>query len=109
MALAEQRVNWTGALFRINWSNLQQLVPTTLFSYIVNAGSARSDDFETEIDAPLYRGDSGSRRARAWPTGGVHHCGEAENPQPHLYGATHPMTGTELMEFFGLPATTRSL
>jgi hypothetical protein len=24
-------------------------------------------------------------------------------------GATHPMTGTELIEFFGLPAITRSL
>ena len=56
VALAERRINWTGALFRINWSNLQQLVPTTLFSYIVNAGSARSDGFETEIDAPLYPG-----------------------------------------------------
>jgi outer membrane receptor protein involved in Fe transport len=56
MALAERRINWTGAVFRINWSNLQQLVPTTVFNYIVNAGSARSDGFETELDAPLYQG-----------------------------------------------------
>ena len=43
------RVTWTGDVFRINWSNLQQLVPTALFSYIGNAGSARSDGFESEI------------------------------------------------------------
>jgi len=56
VAFAQERINWTGALFRINWSNLQQLVPTAVFNYIVNAGSARSDGFETEIDAPLARG-----------------------------------------------------
>jgi outer membrane receptor protein involved in Fe transport len=43
----------TGDVFRIDWSQLQQLVPTSLFSYIVNAGSARSDGFESEIDAHL--------------------------------------------------------
>jgi iron complex outermembrane receptor protein len=49
LALADRTVTWTGALFRINWSNLQQLVPTKLFNYITNAGSARSDGFETEL------------------------------------------------------------
>jgi iron complex outermembrane recepter protein len=42
-------LTWTGDVFRINWSSLQQLVPTALFSYISNAGSARSDGFENEI------------------------------------------------------------
>ena len=49
LALANHTLTWTGALFRINWSNLQQLVPTQLFNYITNAGSARSDGFETEL------------------------------------------------------------
>jgi iron complex outermembrane receptor protein len=49
LALADRSITWTGALFRINWSNLQQLVLTKLFSYITNAGSARSDGFETEL------------------------------------------------------------
>ena len=52
-ALNDNRVTFTAAVFRINWSNLQQLVPTSLFSYIVNAGSARSDGFESELDAHL--------------------------------------------------------
>ena len=56
LALADRTLVWTGALFRINWSNLQQLVPTSLFNYITNAGSARSDGLETEIDAGPYRG-----------------------------------------------------
>jgi iron complex outermembrane receptor protein len=56
LALADRRVAWTGAVFRINWSDIQQLVPQTLFSYIINAGSARSDGFETEIEATLVRG-----------------------------------------------------
>ena len=54
-AFADRRVIWTGALFRINWSHLQQLVPTAVFSYIVNAGSARSDGFETQLETPLYK------------------------------------------------------
>jgi iron complex outermembrane receptor protein len=55
LAFADRQVTWTGALFRINWSHLQQLVPTSVFSYIVNAGSARSDGFETELETPLYK------------------------------------------------------
>ena len=51
VALADRTLVWTGAMFRIDWSNLQQLVPTRLFNYIANAGSARSDGFETEINA----------------------------------------------------------
>ena len=55
LALAERAVTWTGAVFRIDWSHLQQLVPTTLFNYIANAGSARSDGFETELTFHLRR------------------------------------------------------
>ena len=54
-ALADDRVFWSGAVFWIDWSDVQQLVPTKVFSYIVNAGSARSDGFETELDAHLSR------------------------------------------------------
>jgi outer membrane receptor protein involved in Fe transport len=54
-SFADERVFWSGALFHIDWSDLQQLVPTQLFSYIVNAGSARSDGFETEFDTHLIR------------------------------------------------------
>ena len=49
-ALEAGHVFWTGAVFHIDWSNMQQLVPTQLFNYIINAGSARSDGFETELD-----------------------------------------------------------
>lgn len=48
-ASASGLLTWTGDVFRINWSHLQQLVPTALFSYISNAGSARSDGLENEI------------------------------------------------------------
>jgi iron complex outermembrane receptor protein len=52
-ALADRRVEWTGAIFRMNWTNVQQLLPTALFSAIVNAGNARSDGFETELDTKV--------------------------------------------------------
>jgi outer membrane receptor protein involved in Fe transport len=48
---ADTRLAFSAAVFRIDWSDLQQLVPTSLFNYIVNAGSARSDGFEFELDA----------------------------------------------------------
>jgi outer membrane receptor protein involved in Fe transport len=54
-SFADRRISWSGDVFRINWSDLQQLVPTTLFSYIVNAGSARSDGFETELQTNPWR------------------------------------------------------
>ena len=54
-ALAEERLYWSGAVFWIDWSHVQQLVPTQLFSYIINAGSAASDGFETEMDARITR------------------------------------------------------
>lgn len=58
VALDPAQIFWTGTLFHIDWSNVQQLVPTQLFSYIVNAGSAQSDGFETEIDVhPTPRWD----------------------------------------------------
>ena len=49
--LSNGRLFWTGAVFHIDWSDIQQLVPTQLFSYIVNAGSAQSDGFEMELEA----------------------------------------------------------
>lgn len=52
-SLSDSRLVFSAAVFRINWSNLQQLVPTSLFNYIVNAGSARSDGFESELSAQL--------------------------------------------------------
>jgi iron complex outermembrane receptor protein len=51
----DNRVRWNTALFDIEWGNLQVLVPTSLFSYITNAGSARSNGFETELDAQVMR------------------------------------------------------
>lgn len=45
-----RRLYWTAAIFHIDWKNLQQLVPTTNFNYIANAGRARSDGFETELN-----------------------------------------------------------
>ena len=50
---ADNRLAFSAAIFRIDWSDLQQLVPTSLFNYIVNAGSARSDGFESELDAHI--------------------------------------------------------
>jgi outer membrane receptor protein involved in Fe transport len=55
LALADHRLEWTGALFRIDWSNVQQLLPVQVFSSIVNGGAARSDGFETELNARLTR------------------------------------------------------
>lgn len=49
-AMMDGAVAWTGALFRIDWSDLQELAPTQLFSYITNGGSARSDGFESELN-----------------------------------------------------------
>jgi outer membrane receptor protein involved in Fe transport len=53
LGFLDRRVNWNGAIFRIDWDDLQVLVPTELFSYITNAGQARSEGFETELDAAL--------------------------------------------------------
>jgi outer membrane receptor protein involved in Fe transport len=58
LALANRRVEWTGALFRIDWSDVQQLLPVQIFSAIVNGGDARSDGFETELSAALGGGFS---------------------------------------------------
>ncbi len=49
----EHRLFWSGAVFRIDWKNLQQLVPTSLFNYIANAGQARSEGFETQLNFAL--------------------------------------------------------
>jgi outer membrane receptor protein involved in Fe transport len=55
LALADHRIEWTGALFRIDWRNVQQLLPVQVFSSIVNGGAARSDGFETELSARVTR------------------------------------------------------
>ena len=49
------RLHWNTAVFDIEWSNLQVLLPTALFSFISNAGSARSDGFESELNAELSK------------------------------------------------------
>jgi outer membrane receptor protein involved in Fe transport len=54
-ALADRRVEWTGALFRIDWTHVQQLLPVQIFSAIVNGGNARAEGFETELLAYLTR------------------------------------------------------
>ena len=49
------RIHWNTAVFDIEWSHLQILQPQALFAYISNAGSARSDGFETELEAQVLR------------------------------------------------------
>jgi iron complex outermembrane recepter protein len=43
------RIKWNSAVFWINWSDLQVILPQANFSYISNSGSARSQGFETEF------------------------------------------------------------
>jgi len=45
----QHRLFFSGSLFDIEWHNLQQLVPTALFSYIANAGRARSRGLEGQL------------------------------------------------------------
>jgi outer membrane receptor protein involved in Fe transport len=45
----DHRIDWTGAVYRIEWKNVQQLLPVQIFSSIVNGGKARSDGFESEL------------------------------------------------------------
>jgi len=47
---------WDGDLFEMEWSHVQQLVPTQLFSYIQNAGNARSTGFETSANIVATEG-----------------------------------------------------
>jgi iron complex outermembrane recepter protein len=47
--LADGRITWNSAVFWINWSDLQVILPQANFSYISNSGSARSQGFETEF------------------------------------------------------------
>jgi outer membrane receptor protein involved in Fe transport len=56
LQLANPRVEWTGAIFRIDWSDVQQLLPVQIFSSIVNGGDARSNGFESELSAALAGG-----------------------------------------------------
>ena len=60
LALLDHRLTWDSALFRIDWSNLQVILPRANFSYISNAGNARSQGFESELHAELWRGLSTS-------------------------------------------------
>jgi iron complex outermembrane receptor protein len=55
LSFFRNRLRWNTALFDIEWSHLQVLLPTALFSYISNAGSARSDGLESDLDAQLSR------------------------------------------------------
>ncbi|UAL10198.1 TonB-dependent receptor [Caulobacter segnis] len=57
------RVRVEGAVFDIEWKDLQQLVPTTLFSYIANAGRARSQGAEAAVDLKLASGWSANLAA----------------------------------------------
>ena len=49
-SLLDSKVYWSGAVFHIVWNNLQQLIPTQVFSYIANVGSAHSDGFEAQLN-----------------------------------------------------------
>jgi iron complex outermembrane recepter protein len=80
LSLLDRRLDWTSAVYRIDWSNVQQLLPVALFSAIVNGGAARSDGFETELvfrPASRWRINAGAAYANAHLRG----------PQP---GVTNP-------------------
>jgi outer membrane receptor protein involved in Fe transport len=47
--LLEKRLYIEADLFDIEWRKLQELVPTSLFNYIANAGKARSKGFEASV------------------------------------------------------------
>jgi len=53
VAFDDHKVEITGALFQMNWSNIQQsiIAPVTAIALIVNAGDARVRGGEFEIDA----------------------------------------------------------
>jgi len=51
--LLDRRVHLDAAVFDIEWTNLQQLIPQALFSYIVNGGRARSQGFEANAAVQL--------------------------------------------------------
>jgi iron complex outermembrane receptor protein len=53
IAFDEGRLEITGALFQMNWSNIQQsiIAPVTAIALIVNAGDARVRGGEFELDA----------------------------------------------------------
>jgi len=55
LKLADGRVRWNSAVFWIDWSNLQVILPQSNFSYISNSGSARSQGFETEFTGEILR------------------------------------------------------
>ncbi len=48
--LLDGRLFVNAAMFDIEWTNLQQLVPQALFSYITNGGRARSQGVEFEVN-----------------------------------------------------------
>ncbi|MET0282353.1 MAG: TonB-dependent receptor [Steroidobacteraceae bacterium] len=53
MASPGHRLEWSGAVYRIDWSRVQQLLPVQIFSSIINGGAARSDGFESELSLHL--------------------------------------------------------
>lgn len=55
LTLADGRIKWNSAIFWIDWSDLQVILPQATFSYISNSGSARSQGFETEFVGEVLR------------------------------------------------------
>jgi iron complex outermembrane receptor protein len=53
--LADGRIKWNSAVFWIDWSDLQVILPQANFSYISNSGSARSQGFESELIGEIVR------------------------------------------------------
>jgi iron complex outermembrane recepter protein len=53
VAFADGKMSITGALFQMNWSNIQQTIiaPVSAITLIVNAGNARVRGGEIEVDA----------------------------------------------------------
>lgn len=56
--LADQRLSMSAALFRVDWTDIQQSVylPSCGFGFIGNLGKARSQGFELELQAQPLRG-----------------------------------------------------
>jgi outer membrane receptor protein involved in Fe transport len=57
-SLADRRVKLSGAVFQIDWNDIQQaaVIPTCGFGFVFNAGKARSRGFELESSVRLGEG-----------------------------------------------------
>jgi iron complex outermembrane receptor protein len=76
LSFNSDRVRWNTAIFDIRWNDLQLLLPAALFEYITNAGSARSDGFESMVDAKLDEHFS-------LASGVTYNYARLVGPQPH--------------------------